>query len=225
MVPRNLPCYSLMNSRKSALLSLLLLAAIAFSGCAWLPKKGASTPGKTKAQEQKVAPASHQKPQAVSAPSLTPSPTPALSPTPATSRSWKDRIFFWRSKPQPAAPASQYTPIPGLATKPPPPVPRLQKSLFQKLFFWWPKGKPKPPVAQPLMALASIYVVNIPSKFVVLESVTSPADMHEGKLLSTISAGVIQSTVRITAESRPPFIIAEIISGTPERGAQVFAVE
>ena len=75
------------------------------------------------------------------------------------------------------------------------------------------------------MALASIYVVNLPSKFVVLESVTAPAEMHEGKLISTISAGVIQSTFRITADSRPPFIVAEIISGIPERGAQVFAVE
>lgn|GEM_PF-6857833 len=99
-----------------------------------------------------------------------------------------------------------------------------RKGWKEMLFFWWPKSKPAPPAATPLNPIASIYVVNGPGKFVVLDSPSSN-QLQTGKVLNTMKNGVIESTLRVTDDRTPPFIVAEIVSGSPSRGDSVFILE
>jgi hypothetical protein len=110
------------------------------------------------------------------------------------------------------------------ATPAPAPV-KEQKSLRWQdiVFFWWPKKKPGPPVAAPLQTAAVVSFVNLPANFVILES-PSATSQEEGTVLSSLEDGRIKATIRVTPDRRPPFIIAEIIEGVPERGDRFHAV-
>lgn len=91
------------------------------------------------------------------------------------------------------------------------------------VFFWWPKPKAGPPVAAPLETSGVISFVNLPANFVILET-SSSSTLPVGLELSAIKDGRITSKVKVSAERRPPFVIAEIIEGIPERGDRFYPV-
>lgn len=85
------------------------------------------------------------------------------------------------------------------------------------LFFWWPKPKPGPPIAAPLETSGLVSFVNIPANFVILETPSS-VSLAVGQELSSIKDGRIVSRVKVTEDRRAPFVVAEILEGTPGRG-------
>lgn len=120
-----------------------------------------------------------------------------------------------------AAASASATPTPNPDAPPPHSKPR--KSWIDWILFW---RKPPPPSApaQPLSPRARVYFVNIPARLVVLE-VPSATDLPVGLVLSGLSQGRVSSTVRVAPERRPPFAVAEILTGDPQHGENLYLVE
>jgi hypothetical protein len=85
------------------------------------------------------------------------------------------------------------------------------------IFFWWPKPNSGPPVAAPLQTAGVASFVNLPGNFVILET-SMASSLPVGQELSALKDGRITSKVKVTADRRPPFVIAEILEGVPQRG-------
>jgi hypothetical protein len=158
-------------------------------------------------------------------PSPTAPPTPTAARTAAAeekpTRSWLDILLFRSGQPRTA---EEGAPEPA---PPPPNNPTARPSRWwhvgNLLFFWWPKKKPPPPAAAPLFASGTIFSVNQPGGFAILEA-PQAQQLPPGTILSTLENGRITATVRLTADRRPPFIVADLLEGVPSRGQAVYAV-
>jgi hypothetical protein len=149
---------------------------------------------------------------------------PAVSPPaqePGTAekprRSWMDILLFRSGGEK----ADAETP-----PAPPDPAARQRKwwHVGHLLLFWWPQGEPPPPAASPLFASGTVFSVNQPGGFAIIEA-PQGQQLPPGTLLSTLEDGRVTATVRLTADRRPPFIVADLIDGLPTRGDAVFAVK
>jgi len=122
-------------------------------------------------------------------------------------------------------------PIPGpsdlpeaLPTEPEQPVKMKDpRPLWKRVLFFWKSG-PKPPRASALTSVASVYSVNPAGNFAILESMAA-ASMLPGTRLAVIQDGVVMSILRVTPDRRPPFLIADIVSGEPQRGEALYVIE
>jgi hypothetical protein len=126
--------------------------------------------------------------------------------------------FLQKAKASVGAPV----PAPQTPTAQPPidaPPPK-KKNLLQMLMFW---RKERPPVAQPLAPSAQIYLVNEPGGFVVIEGY-GVSRLPEGTMLGSIREGRIMATFRIAPERRPPFAVAEIVSGKATAGELLYQI-
>jgi hypothetical protein len=95
---------------------------------------------------------------------------------------------------------------------------------------WFHSAPPKPaiikmPRAEPLTQLPKLVgivtLVNSDDRFVLVEE-NQGIPLHPGTALKTFRAGVESGVIAVGQESRRPFITADIVSGDPQRGDQVF---
>jgi hypothetical protein len=66
-----------------------------------------------------------------------------------------------------------------------------------------------------------IALVNSEGRFVLIDSGTNPAPNTEG-ILKSKTGGVESAELRVSEIRRPPFVIADIVKGTPIKGDMVF---
>lgn len=126
--------------------------------------------------------------------------------------------------------------LPAPAAAPPPPpaeVPtitapaeepetlRLRRPLWRRVLFFWQKD---PEIPAPRTApIGSVYLINEARRFVVIESPNAqlvPAAME----LAVMRNGDVAATVRVSRERRPPFLVADILTGEPMRGDRVYPI-
>ena len=92
-------------------------------------------------------------------------------------------------------------------------------SLPTKVLTLIPKKK-HPPQAQPPRLIGVIKMVNKQDGFVLIDAVTQSA--AHGDLLVCINAQKETANLRMSNLKNPPFLIADIASGTPAPGDRVF---
>ncbi|HRJ73079.1 MAG TPA: hypothetical protein PLS03_12720, partial [Terrimicrobiaceae bacterium] len=92
-------------------------------------------------------------------------------------------------------------------------------SLPTKVFTLIPKKK-RPPQAQPPRLIGVVKMVNAQDGFVLIDAVTQSAS--HGDLLVCINAQKETANLRMSNLKNPPFLIADIASGTPAPGDRVF---
>lgn len=80
--------------------------------------------------------------------------------------------------------------------------------------------KAKPPVAQQPRLVGVIKMVNLDDKYVLVDAVTQSA--APGDLLICITNQKETANLRMSPLKNPPFLIADIASGTPAVGDRVF---
>ena len=90
------------------------------------------------------------------------------------------------------------------------------------LFHVWP-GKKKPPraVAKTPQLVGTVTLVNEEDSFVLIDNGSLPSP-SPGSVLKCNTAGTTSAEVRVTPIHKPPFVIADIIKGSPKKGDQVF---
>lgn len=148
-------------------------------------------------------------------------PKPTAAPVPVTSVS---------TTVGPAAPATSPTPTPPPVAKPAAsaqPAPKRPLWNYFSPFFWFGKAasllphKPKPPAAQAAQLIGTIKMVNRDDKFVLIDgaSFQGPA---AGEALVCITNQKETASLRASGMKNPPFIIADITSGTPNVGDKVY---
>lgn len=114
------------------------------------------------------------------------------------------------NKKDPAAP-----PKPAAATGPN----FLQQGLA-KIASLFPK-KAKPPAALPPQWTGVIRMVNLPERFVLIES-AAVGTAIPGETYLAISKGTETASLRMTSLKNPPFLIADILSGSPSAGEKIY---
>lgn len=92
-------------------------------------------------------------------------------------------------------------------------------SLPTKVFTLLPKKK-RPPQAQPPRLIGVVKMVNTQDGFVLIDAVTQSAS--HGDLLICINAQKETANLRMSNLKNPPFLIADIASGSPAPGDRVF---
>lgn len=80
--------------------------------------------------------------------------------------------------------------------------------------------KAKPPVAQQPRLIGVVKMVNLDDKYVLVDAVTQSA--APGDLLICITNQKETANLRMSSLKNPPFLIADIASGTPAVGDRVF---
>ena len=110
-------------------------------------------------------------------------------------------------------------PAPTAAAVKPPQLPFLQKCLAAVTGLF-PK-KQKPPVALPPQWTGVIRMVNAPERFVLVEA-SSMDSVLPGENYLSISKGSETATLRMTSLKNPPFLIADIVSGSPAPGEKIY---
>lgn len=90
--------------------------------------------------------------------------------------------------------------------------------------FAWLKRKPQTPRAMPVNPVGRIFVYNAVGKYAVVES-GGVGTLPPGTLLATIKDGVITSQLKVSAQSRAPFLIADQYFGKPEKDDKVFVID
>lgn len=104
------------------------------------------------------------------------------------------------------------------------PKPRLSPLHYLSPFYWTHRltaKKPGPPQAEPPQLVGTIRMVNTEDRFVLIDGL-SYQDLQPGDLLVCISNQHETANLRMGSLSRPPFLIADIASGTPSVGDRVF---
>ena len=95
---------------------------------------------------------------------------------------------------------------------------------------WFDSAPPKPiviriPRAQPLVQVPKLVgrvsMVNADGRFVLVESDQSAA-LNPGTALKCFRDGVETGVVAVGQERRRPYVTADIVTGDPQRGDQVF---
>ena len=69
--------------------------------------------------------------------------------------------------------------------------------------------------------VGTIVVVNEEERFVLIDTESSSSS-DVGTALKSFSNGAETGVLTVSPEHRPPFMIADIVSGTPHKGDQVF---
>lgn len=113
-----------------------------------------------------------------------------------------------------AAPAAQPE------TQAAPPKPPFYLQWMAKLASLLPK-KSKPPSANPPEWAGTIRMVNSAEKFVLIES-NSLSAIVPGETYTVIGGGAETASVRMTALREPPFLIADVVSGSPSAGEKIY---
>ncbi len=115
-------------------------------------------------------------------------------------------------------------PLIAAQTAPPPPP---KKSIFSTLFGWtgvfgkiFPKKK-RPPQAIPPQLIGEIKMVNKDDHFVLVDALAMQG-ARPGDALLCISSKRETAQLKVSAFKSPPFLIADIVDGTPAVGDKVF---
>ena len=74
--------------------------------------------------------------------------------------------------------------------------------------------------------LGNIHVIGTGGHFVLVEAsvAAAAAGLADGQTLVCRAAGADTATLRVSHERRPPFVVADVDSGTPQIGDEVFVV-
>jgi hypothetical protein len=80
--------------------------------------------------------------------------------------------------------------------------------------------KAKPPKAQPPQIIGTVKMVNMDDKYVLVDAMSQ--NLEPGDLLVCINAQQETANLRMSPLKNPPFLIADIASGTPAVGDRVF---
>lgn len=99
-----------------------------------------------------------------------------------------------------------------------------EPSVFAKVLAKIPNPFPKkarPPAAVPPQWVGVVRMVNAPERFVLIESNASSSAIP-GETYLAIASGVETASLRMSALKNPPFLIADILSGTPNTGDKLY---
>ena len=119
--------------------------------------------------------------------------------------------------------AAAATPSPTPSASPSP-TPRSmeRKTIWQVLTFGLlGKRKSEPPKAQAAIQIGTIKLVNETERFVLIDTVAYQAATPGDKLVS-INDGKESGTLKVSPLRNPPFLIADIVEGSPSRGDRVY---
>lgn len=127
-------------------------------------------------------------------------------------------------KAQPGNASGAAAAIPGAT-----PAPPAAQPLRAPLDYLWPLNWPEmlfpkkagPPQAQPPQLVGVIKMVNTEDRFVLIDAVSSQGT-EAGALLVCIMNQQETANLRMSSLKNPPFLIADIASGTPAPGDRVF---
>lgn len=88
--------------------------------------------------------------------------------------------------------------------------------------FWWPKGK-KPPraVAKVSQFVGTVTLVSEEPSFVLIDNGALPPP-SAGTVLTIENPGGVPVEMKVTRIQKPPFVVADIVKGTPTKGDRVF---
>ena len=86
---------------------------------------------------------------------------------------------------------------------------------------WQWKKKPPRAVAKWTQLAGTITLVNEEGSFVMIDNGAYPSPAA-GTVLKCNPSGPNAAEVRVTQIYKPPFVIADIVKGTPKKGDQVF---
>jgi len=100
------------------------------------------------------------------------------------------------------------------------PKPSFLQNCLGKISNLFPK-KRKPPTALPPQWTGVIRMVNSAENFVLVESATT-ASAIPGETYLAVGKGVETATLRMTSLKNPPFLIADIVSGSPSPGDKIY---
>lgn len=131
-----------------------------------------------------------------------------------------------KKKPEPAGETAAEAPSPTPTPTPSPaPRPAERKTIWQILTFGLLGGKSQkkdePPKAQAAIQIGTIKLVNESERFVLIDTVAYQAAIPGDKLAS-ISDGRKNGTLKVSPLRNPPFLIADIVEGSPSRGDRVY---
>jgi len=112
------------------------------------------------------------------------------------------------------------TPPTQMATPATPRKPPFYLQWMGKLASVFPKKK-NPPAANPPQWAGTIRMVNAAEKFVLIESNTLSA-IVPGETYTVIGGGAETASLQMTALREPPFLIADIVSGSPSEGDKIY---
>lgn len=120
-------------------------------------------------------------------------------------------------------------PSPELAALPGTPKPPPKKASMSLLGYLWPLNwpklifpkKPGPPQGETLPLIGVVKMVNADDHFVLIDAV-SYQGLEPGTLLVCITSRQETANLRMSSLRNPPFLIADITSGTPAPGDRVF---
>jgi hypothetical protein len=119
-----------------------------------------------------------------------------------------------RTSPAPAASGTPAPAPPGM------PKPNFLQAGIAKISGLFPK-KQKPPAALAPQWTGVIRMVNAAEHFVLVEAASSAAAVP-GETYLSVAGGAETSTLRMTSLKNPPFLIADIVSGTPSEGEKIY---
>jgi hypothetical protein len=116
---------------------------------------------------------------------------------------------------------------PAETAPPKPSQPKAKRPLLSGAFSWFESfpalapRKTKPPHAQVLRFIGVIKMVNKEDRFVLIDATTFQA-ANAGDLLICIKDQKETANLRMSTLKNPPFLIADIASGSPAPGDRVF---
>ncbi|MFA7343431.1 MAG: hypothetical protein WC003_03915 [Terrimicrobiaceae bacterium] len=101
-----------------------------------------------------------------------------------------------------------------------PPKPSIFQTILGKIPNPFPR-KQKPPTAVPPQWIGVIRMVNSAENFVLVES-GAISSAIPGETYLAVGKGVETATLRMTSLKNPPFLIADIVSGSPSQGDKIY---
>lgn len=101
-----------------------------------------------------------------------------------------------------------------------PPKPSFLQTWMGKIPKLFPK-KPKTPTATPPQWVGVIRMVNTEENFVLVESGTMTSAIP-GETYLAVGKGAETASLRMTALKNPPFLIADILTGSPSAGEKIY---
>lgn len=98
--------------------------------------------------------------------------------------------------------------------------PNLLQQALAKVTGLFPK-KSQAPAALPPQWTGTIRMVNLPERFVLIES-AAVGTAIPGETYLAISKGTETASLRMTSLKNPPFLIADILTGSPSTGERIY---
>jgi hypothetical protein len=78
------------------------------------------------------------------------------------------------------------------------------------------------PTAAPPNWVGKVALVNLEDRYVLVDS-QSTYNFAPGETLTCIGEGRVSGTVQVTIDRKPPFFIADILSGRPQVGDRIYS--